>query len=516
MTSHSDSNESIRPRPYQVEAITAVERGFREFDRQLVVMPTGAGKTCVFAWLAERRLPGRTLVLAHRDELIDQAIKRIRMTTGIHAEKEKAEWSATLSAQCVVASVQTMTRRLDRWPSDHFSLIVADEAHHAISDSWQRVLSHFDAQCLGFTATPDRGDKRSLGCFFENVAIDIPLLRLIQEGFLCPITIKSIPLQIDLSEVHMLAGDFSDQELGHVLEPFLLTIAEAVKEHASGRRTLAFLPLIDTSLKFAAACNQVGLHAKHVDGGSKDRQEALARFEAGEFDLLSNAMLLTEGYDHPAIDCVLVLRPTKSRPLFAQCCGRGTRIWEGKDNLLLLDFLWLHEKHRIVHPADLLAQDEEEADEITALVEDLCRRGASEEQLSLLSLANDVAQAREDRLRDLLRKLADRKAKYISAEEFCLQNKHVEVAFYQETMRWEFNHITEGQAKYLEEAKIDLDTVRGRGHASALLDLYFKQKDLQLATPKQRWLMRQHGIPNADKATRADARAFFARLNAAK
>lgn len=511
-----NTHERVTPRPYQLEAITAIERGFAEFDRQLAVMPTGAGKTCVFAWTAQRRLPGRTLVLAHRDELIDQAVKRIWMTTGIQAGREKAEWSADFSAQCVVASVQTMTRRLARWPSDHFSLVVADEAHHAISESWQRVLSHFNAQVLGFTATPDRGDKRSLGQFFENVAIDVPLLRLIKEGYLCPITIKSVPLQIDLSNVRTLAGDFSDQELGHVLEPFLLTIAEAVKEHAAGRRTLAFLPLIDTSLKFVAACNQLGLRAKHVDGGSADRQEALARFEAGEFDLMSNAMLLTEGYDHPAIDCVLVLRPTKSRPLYAQCCGRGTRISPGKDNLLLLDFLWLHEKHRIVHPADLLAQDTEEADEITSLAEELCRQGADEEQLSLLALASDVAQAREDRLRERLRQLADRKAKYISAEEFCLQHHHVEIAYYRESMMWESKPITEGQAKYLEEAKIDLETVRGRGHASALLDLYFGQKDLQLASPKQRWVMRKHGYPDADKATRADARAFFAKLNATK
>lgn len=486
-----------------------IENGFREFERQLAVLPTGSGKTVIFAWLAERRLPGRTLILAHRDELIDQAISKIRMATGIAAEKEKAQFVAAPTASVVVASVQTMIRRLHRWPSDHFSLVVADEAHHAISESWQTVLSHFKAQVLGVTATPDRGDKRTLATYFENVAIDVPLVRLIKENYLCPITIKSVPLKIDLSSVHLQAGDFSDEELGHALEPYLLTIARSVRQHASFRKVLAFLPLIDTSLKFVAACNEVGLVAKHVSGESNDRKEALERFANGEFDLLSNAMLLTEGFDDPTIDCVLVLRCTKSRPLFAQMLGRGTRIHETKENLLVLDFLWLHEKHRIVHPGDLLAKDAEEADIITELAAKENGDGAD-----LLDLAEAATEEREERLRDRLAALANRKAKFISAEEFCLQHHNVDAAYYQPTMAWESKPVTDAQAKYLQQANLDLETIQGRGHASVLLDMLFKDKDLELATPKQRWVMRQKGYPNASQATRAEARKFFAKLNA--
>lgn len=501
----------LSPRPYQEKTVERIEIGFKEFERQLAVLPTGSGKTCIFAWLAARRLPQRTLILAHRDELIDQAIQKIRMATGIIASKEKAEFTASVEAPVVVASVQTMVRRLDRWPSDHFGLIVADEAHHAISNSWQTVLNHFTGQVLGVTATPDRGDKRKLGTFFENVAIDVPLVELIRQGYLCSITVKSVPLQIDLRCVHLLAGDFSDEELGHALEPYLLTIAQAVRVHASFRKVLAFLPLIDTSLKFVAACNQVGLVAKHVSGISSDRKDALERFAAGEFDLLSNAMLLTEGYDDPTIDCVLVLRPTKSRPLYAQMCGRGTRIHETKENLLLLDFLWLHEKHRIVHPADLLAQDFMEADHITRLAAD---NGC--DLSDLLALSDQVAEERAQKLRDSLAALANRKAKYISADEFCLQHDNRSAAFYEPTMAWESRDVTEAQAKYLVQANLDLESVRGRGHASVLLDMIFKEKDLELATPKQRWVMRQNGHPNASQATRADARKFFAALNAEK
>jgi superfamily II DNA or RNA helicase len=500
-------------RPYQSEAIELILAGFKEFSRQLAVAPTGCGKTVMFAWLAERRLPERTLILAHRDELIDQAINKIKAATGITAEKEKAEFTASLSAPVVVASVQTMIRRLDRWPANHFGLIVADEAHHAISKSWQKVLTHFTGQVLGVTATPDRGDKRALAEYFENVACDIPLVQLIQQQYLCPITIKSVPLRINLSEVHLLAGDFSDEELGHILEPYLTTIARAVREHASFRKVLAFLPLIDTSQKFVAACTQAGLVAQHIDGGSPDRKEILQRYAAGEFDVLSNAMLLTEGFDDPTIDCVVILRPTRSRPLFAQMAGRGTRIHETKDNLLLLDFLWLHERHRIVHPADLLAQDTEEADRITQLAAEKSKNGANEDELDLLALASNAAEEREARLRQRLAALANRKAKYISAEQFCLQHQNVEAALYQPVMNWERKAVTPAQAKYLVEANVDLESVLGVKHASLLLEMIFRDKDLQLASSKQQWVMRQNGYPNAHKATRAEARKFFASLN---
>lgn len=506
----------LLPRPYQSEAIEKVETGFKEFSRQLAVAPTGCGKTVIFAWLAERRLPQRTLILAHRDELIDQAISKIAAATGIAAGREKAEDSASLQSPIVVASVQTMIRRLERWPRDHFGLVVADEAHHAISDSWQKVLTHFSAQVLGVTATPDRGDKRSLGVFFENVAIDIPLVQLIREEYLCPITIKCVPLEIDLRNVHLLAGDFSDQELGHVLEPYLDTIAQAVYEHAGGRKILAFLPLIDTSMKFVRSCNDAGLIAHHVDGGSLDRKEILERFAGGAYNLLSNAMLLTEGYDDPTIDCIVVLRPTKSRPLFAQMIGRGTRIAPTKKDLLILDLLWLHERHRVVHPADLLAQDEEEADEITALAAERSEAGADMSELDLMALSEEVARERAQRLAAALAAQSHRKPKFISAEEFCLRHDNVHAAYYQPTMRWETKPVTEAQAKYLAEAQLDLETVQDRGHASVLLDIIFREKDLQPATPKQKWVMRNKGYPNVDKATRADARRFFAELNKQK
>lgn len=346
----------MQARQYQSEVIAAVERGWGEFSRQLVVVPTGGGKTIIFAMLAARQ-PGRTLILAHRDELIDQAIAKLGAATGIRAGKEKAEHSASLSDRVVVASVQTMLRRLDDWPADHFALVVADEAHHAVSDSWQKVLNHFDrhARVLGVTATPDRADKRQLGSYFEAIAAEVKLFDLVRDGYLSPIAVKSVPVKIDLSSVKQTAGDFDQAELGHAIEPCLSEIARAIKEHASFRRVLCFLPLIATSQKFVEACNQAGLSAVHIDGNDPQRREKLVRFGQWEFDVLSNAMLLTEGFDDPGIDCIVVLRPTRSRPLYAQMIGRGTRVDETKENLLLLDPLWMHERHTLTRPAHLLS-----------------------------------------------------------------------------------------------------------------------------------------------------------------
>lgn len=496
----------MEPRPYQSKTIELIEYGFKEWTKQLAVLPTGSGKTIIFSWLAQRRLPQRTLILAHREELIDQAIDKLHSATGICAEKEKAECRAGLNAQVVVASVQTMIRRLDRWPKDHFGLVVVDECHRVLADSYQTILSHFEAQVLGVTATPDRGDKQNLGKYFEAIATEVNLLDLIRDKYLCPIAIKCVPLKIDLGGVHSRIGDFDDVELGHALEPFLETIAKAVRQHAPFRRVLAFLPLCDTSRKFAAACNAVGLKAKHIEGGSPDRKEILAEFARGDLDLLSNAMLLTEGFDDPGIDCVIVLRPTRSRPLFAQMIGRGTRIEDTKEDLLLLDFLWLHQTHHIIRPADLLCADEEEADAITK------RAFESSSEEDLCDLFSSVQEERAEALREKLAKLADRKAKYISAEEFAMKRDDYHLATYQPSMGWEKKDITEGQAKYLEQAGLDLETVLGRGHASVLLDTIFKERDLQPATAKQKWVMRTHGFPDANKATRGDARKFFTQL----
>lgn len=502
-------------RPYQQACVSAVESGWDDASRQLVVVPTGGGKTVIFSALAASMDVRRTLILAHREELIEQAADKLHRSTGISASIEKAERWADTSARVVVASVQTLTgRRLQRWPQDHFDLVVADEAHHAISDSWQRVLRYFDghANVLGVTATPDRGDRRNLGSYFERVAYEISLVDLIRQGYLAPITIRAIPLPIDLGGVSSTAGDFDATETASAIEPHLGAIAAAIRQHAAGRRTLAFLPLIATSEKFVAACRAAGLSAMHVDGYDEHRAAKLAAFARFDVEVLSNAMLLTEGYDDPGIDCLVVLRPTRSRALYAQMVGRGTRPAWGKENLLLLDFLWMHERHTVCRPASLIAATEDEAASIT---DEVAKQGGGDDgaaEVDLLTAQTDAASAREEKLREEIRKCSVKSAKTVSAEQFALAHDALAVAEYQPALPWESQAITGPQEKALRMAKIDLATVRGRGHASQLLNLHFEAQSLQLVSPKQRALLARMGHPSPSTATVPEFRKFMGRL----
>jgi superfamily II DNA or RNA helicase len=464
-------------RPYQQSALESITGGFREFQRQLAVLPTGSGKTILFSHLAKHLagMGGRTLILAHREELIDQAIDKLHQATGIVAAKEMADWKAHREARVVVASVQSMQgERLKSWPRNHFDLVICDEAHHSISDSWQAVLSHFgSANVLGVTATPDRGDKRNLGEFYQNIAAEVDLFDLIRDGYLSNIKAKSIPLEIDVSGVKSTAGDLDSKGLGDALTPYLGSIAKAIAEHAADRKVLAFLPLIDTSKRFVDACQfQGGLRACHVYGKSKNRAEILQAFADDKYDVLSNAMLLTEGYDCPDVDCVVVLRPTRSRPLYSQMIGRGTRTAPFKEDLLLLDFLWHHERHNLIHPAHLVAESQDQAAMMTKALERVGRE--SQDELDLEGLASEAAVEREQKLADELAANTKRKASEKDMMEFCLAVHRADVAQYEPTMGWESDAITPKQAEILKRNGINPDGVRGKGHASQLLDVVFE------------------------------------------
>ena len=331
-------------RPYQQQAREAVERDWAEgFRRTLLVLPTGCGKTIVFSKIIEDavRRGARCLILAHRGELLEQASDKLLTATGLRCAVEKAEESSLESwYRVTVGSVQSLQRekRLERFPPDWFGVIVVDEAHHCLSESYQRVLEHFsEARVLGVTATPDRGDMRNLGQYFEHLAYEYTLPRAIRDGWLCPIKAVTIPLQLDLSGVGVQAGDFKTSDIDTALDPYLERIAGEMLSYCQGRKTVVFLPLVKTSQKFRDILSARGFRAAEVNGGSRDRAEILRDFEAGMYNVLCNSMLLTEGWDCPAVDCVVVLRPTKVRSLYSQMVGLGTRLAPGKGELLLLD-----------------------------------------------------------------------------------------------------------------------------------------------------------------------------------
>ena len=354
---------SMELRPYQSEAKDKI---FESWDsgvkRTLLVLPTGCGKTIVFSKVAEEcvRHGDRVLILAHRGELLDQAADKIQKSTGLGCAVEKADQSCIGSwFRIVVGSVQTLMRekRLNQFPPDYFRTIIVDEAHHCISQSYQNVLQHFsESKVLGVTATPDRGDMRNLGEYFENLSYEYTLPDAIKSGYLCRIKAMTIPLRIDISAVGTQAGDFKAADIGSALDPYLEQIAAEMEKYCADRKTVVFLPLIATSQKFTDILNDHGFRAAEVNGNSEDRAEILADFEAGKYNVLCNSMLLTEGWDCPSVDCIIVLRPTKVRSLYSQMVGRGTRLSQGKDHLLLLDFLWHTERHELCHPASLICE----------------------------------------------------------------------------------------------------------------------------------------------------------------
>jgi superfamily II DNA or RNA helicase len=276
---------AITLRPYQQTAIDSVFRKWSEFDRLLGVASTGSGKTITFAHIADGRTnAGPVLILAHRDELLDQAQDKIRRAVGLVSDREKADDYASFESDIVVASVQSLSRhrRLERFAPDHFATVIIDEAHHTLSDSYLTILRHFGgAKTLGVTATPDRGDKRSLSRYYEDIAFEITLSELIKAKWLCPIKVKTVPLAIDISAVGMRADDYSDEELAQALEPVLQELAQAIKEHAAQRKSLVFLPLVRTSYQFAEILRLHGLAAEAIHGESPERKEILTRFSSG-------------------------------------------------------------------------------------------------------------------------------------------------------------------------------------------------------------------------------------------
>lgn len=318
-------------RPYQQEAREKIHEEWDTGRRKtLLVLPTGCGKTLVFSKVAEDqvRAGDRVLILAHRGELLDQARDKLLKATGLRCAVEKAEESCVGSwYRVVIGSIQSLMRekRLNQFPSDYFGTIIVDEAHHVLSEGYLNVLHHFDgARVLGVTATADRGDMRNLGQYFESLAYEYTLPKAIREGYLCPIKAQTIPLKLDLSGVGIQNGDFRAGDLGTALDPYLYQIADEMANYCRGRKTVVFLPLVKTSQKFRDILNSRGFRAAEVNGDSKDRAEVLQDFAAGAYDVLCNSMLLTEGWDCPSVDCIVVLRPTKVRALY--CLDEQTEV----------------------------------------------------------------------------------------------------------------------------------------------------------------------------------------------
>jgi ATP-dependent helicase IRC3 len=366
METFNDSTQrTISLRPYQQEAIAAIaEAESRGIRRQLVSLPTGTGKTVIFAHLLQQR-SNRALVLAHRDELIEQAASKI-LTVDPAARVGicKAERNE-LHREIVVASVQTLSResRLSKIDIAGFTTVIVDEAHHAAADTYRLILDHF--RCfgedgpltVGFTATPERADEKALGEVFSDIVYRQDILTMMRAGYLCDLRAIQVNLEADFNALHSRHGDFIDSEASNMLMTANAPThaVTAYREHASGRKALLFTPTVVFAHCMADAFNAQGIRAEALSGETpaEERRGILRRLKSGATRIVANCAVLTEGFDEPSIDCVIVARPTRSKPLYIQMIGRGTRLHPGKDDCLILDLVGVTTRHDLMTAASL-------------------------------------------------------------------------------------------------------------------------------------------------------------------
>ena len=509
----------MKLRPYQNDAVEKTLIGWDSFDRQLIVMPTGGGKTIVFSNIVQKR-PGTSLVLAHRKELINQARDKLVKATGIHAAVEMGKHKAVVSRadKAVVSSVQTMHRRLGKWPPGMFQTVIIDEAHRTLSKTYTDVIEHFCgegcAKLLGVTATPNRGDNQPLERVYQNLAFQIGLFDLVRDGFLANIVTRTIPFEIDLSAVSKRGGDFKEEEVGMAIAPFLQQIAEKIIEHSWDRKTLIFVPLVKIAEALAGYMRDMGVTAECVSGNHKpkERDAILKRHQTGKTQYLINSMLLTEGYDDPSIDCVIPLRATASQTLYSQMVGRGTRIHPGKDNCMILDFLWNHEKHQLCTPACLVAHN----DDVAAIMNEEAKERAAagfDEQTNLFDALDDSVEKAQARL--AARMEEERKAH----EDFATHTRDIDMLAEHDRMRdvdgakWEpdssasYEPISAAQRNKLVNFGYDLakEGVHTKEHANYILGILFQRSRMKLASPKQVMWLRRTGHPDPEGASRIEA-----------
>ena len=496
-------------RPYQLNAVKAVHKEWDSGNKNtLVVMPTGTGKTIVFSQIVKDQVAKgeKVLILAHREELLKQAADKLKASSGMESALEKAANTSIGSGlDVVVGSVQTLRQksRLEKFSKDYFGTIIIDEAHHSAADSYKNILEYFNqAKVLGVTATPDRADMKSLSDVFDSLAFEYKLPEAINDGYLCKIRTKTIPLKVDISKVHTLAGDFNPNELGQALDLYLEAIADSIVKECKGRKTVIFTPLVRISQRLNELLKDRGVNTVEVNGSSKDREEILKDFESGKYDAMTNAMLLTEGWDCPSVDCIICLRPTKSRSLYAQIVGRGTRLCKGKDNLLILDYLWLSGRHSLCHPSDIFCEDAEVAARTTKKLADYaatdCGGLDGPDGTDLIQAIQEAQEEMENEKRQMMRRIEEQEAvrKRLAEQrqkrkglvdpfQYMFSIESTAIRDYKPTFGWETKAPSQKAKDAIEGYGVDANSIESAGLANLILKELMKRWDSGMATPKQ-------------------------------
>jgi superfamily II DNA or RNA helicase len=370
----------MQTRDYQT---TAISRAIAKLDTTgsaVVVLPTGTGKTVVFCQIASHYLQsGRVLILAHREELIFQAAAKVQQLLGINAGIFMGAKKRNVGSRVVCASILSIINHLDRFNHADFSLLIVDEAHHSCSDSYKRVIKHFQGvKLLGVTATPDRGDNQALGQVYKTVAMDYNIKQAMSDGWLVPISTRRVKLPgLDLRKVSMSGEDLSAASLDKMLalEKNLSKVVSSSIFYAEERKKiLVFTAGVAQAKAMTNRLNRENCGRAefiHAETPASERRQILEDFTTGKIRWLCNCGILTEGYDCPAVDCVVMARPTYSRGLYVQMIGRGLRpavrldevmgqigrrnaiAASGKPNCLIIDYTDNADNHKLVKATDI-------------------------------------------------------------------------------------------------------------------------------------------------------------------
>ena len=531
-------------RPYQEECIQAISDSFYNNQSCLVVMATGLGKTVTASEVVRSR-GGRSLWVAHRSELVEQAEETLGKLTGVAPQVEMADRKALqmMGGGTVVGSVQTLNakrdgvKRMKRFDPKYFNTLITDEAHHAVANSWRSVADYFCSnkglRHLGITATPDRGDEQALGQIYDHCAYRYDIQDGVKDGWLVPVFVQRIYMDsIDLSVVGTVAGDLNQGELASTMEKekVIHGVSEALLSEAGERKTLVFTSSVKHAHGLADILNarKTG-SARAIDGKTPkdERRFILDQFRSGAIQYLCNVGIATEGFDVPNIECVAIARPTKSRALYAQMVGRGTRPLSGlvdahkhsenrlqaiseslKANCLVLDFVGNSGRHKLVSAADVLGGNYT-MDVVREATEMATKDGTPVDTLELLkkaeaSLKVKERQEKERKMRESVK--ADVRYRKMTLNPFDVLDIEPPLS----NDEWNKKPLTEKQRQWLERSGIDT-AVMTIAEQRAVLNNLINRKKRNLATPKQVKCLKRYGY-NTNNMSVDDASALITRL----
>lgn len=366
----------LTPHPYQDKAVRSVLEVFSKgINSTLLVSATGTGKMFMGALVAEAcaKVGMKTLWSAHREELTTDAVETMReqgLRVGLEKAGHRARGAFDLGMlDVVVTTPQTYQgKRREMWGKDDFSLHIIDEAQHGVANQYLSIIDyHKSAKLLGMTATPYRLDGINLGNVFETKAFEYNIIEAIDDGYLVPVVSRTLEMEppIDMRKLNARAGDFDSNELEEIIQDNLGGICNAIRQTRYDGRGLGdryaifFTPNVGSAESLAAALRSIGITAEFVSCYCKNRTEKVQNFKRGAYQVLVNAMILTEGADFPFVSCIGLLRPTKSTSLISQMIGRGTRLPRGhalagdKKDCLVLEFSTILGEHNIARTVDI-------------------------------------------------------------------------------------------------------------------------------------------------------------------